>query len=57
MIAKVIDKNEFKCIFHWKYLNNKYKQLLSLKLAKFVESVDFTIRLYDPILRVAFDSK
>lgn len=56
-IAKIRDKNEYKCILHWKYLNNKYKQQLDLKLAKFVESVDFTIRLYHPILRAAFDSK
>ena len=55
--AKIIDKNKSKCIFHWKYLNNKYKQLQRLKPAKFVELIDFTIQLYNPILRAAFDSK
>ena len=56
-IEKIIDKNESNCILHWKYLNNKYKQQLRLKLAKFVESDDVTIRFYDPIVKAAFDLK
>ena len=50
--VKIIDKNKSKCILHWKYLNNKYKQLLRLNPLNFVKSIDFTIQIYNPILRV-----